>query len=53
MSEKGILHHKFIRIGINDFYPHASSYKTILKNCGLDVDGLFARIKQEYEGMSK
>ena len=53
VSEKGILHHKFIRIGVSDFYPHASSYKTILKKCGLDVDSLFARIKHEYEGISK
>lgn len=28
------------RLGVNDLYPHASSYQSLLVKCGLDVSGI-------------
>ena len=28
------------RIGVNDFYPRPGEYEYLLKQCGLDIDGI-------------
>ena len=35
---------KLVRIGINDFFPHAGSYNYLLEQCGLDVESIKNRI---------
>lgn len=35
-------------IGIEDFYPVAGSYQYMLKQCGLDVTSVVAKIQKEY-----
>ena len=31
---------KLVRIGINDIFPHAGSYKYLLEQCGLDIESI-------------
>ena len=37
------------RIGVGDYYPHAGSYKALLKECGLDSDSIDKRIIEKYK----
>lgn len=40
-----------IIIGIKDFYPTAGSYQYMLKQCGLDTESIFNRIKTEWDAL--
>ena len=38
-----------MRLGVRDLYPHAGAYKTLLKESGLDSDGIEESIIRQYE----
>ena len=39
---------KLCRIGVNDVYPHAGSYKFLMKENGLDSEGIFSTVMKNY-----
>ena len=39
---------KLLRLGVNNIYPHAGSYKHLLEECGLDTNGILNSIEREY-----
>ena len=38
-----------LRLGVNDYYPHAGSYVSLMKENGLDTDSIIESIKKKYE----
>lgn len=43
-------HPPIIRIGVEDFYPRQGQYEYLLKQCGLDVDSIFEKVKDSLRG---
>lgn len=37
-----------LRIGVDDFYPHAGGYKTLLHECGLDSESIAQHIEERF-----
>ena len=42
-----------LRIGVRDFYPHAGSYAALLKECGLDPDGIADTVLKKINEVDK
>ena len=42
-----------LRIGVNDYYPHAGSYSALLSECGLDSEGIIKRVMEKYNEVIK
>ena len=39
---------RLCRIGVNDVYPHAGSYQFLMKENGLDSDGIYSTVLEKY-----
>jgi transketolase len=44
---------KLCRIGVNDRYPHAGSYQTLLRECGLDAENIEKTIVEQYKEVAE